>query len=223
MSEILTSFQKKLLNQIGESELSDYFVWAGGTALSYQYLQHRLSNDLDFLSKELLPSEYLLSHLKDTAKKLNIDNIEEQKKYNRHLFWLKKNKKELKIEFVFYPFPSIKKEEEVAEFKIKVDSIEDILAGKFHAVFERAEPKDIFDIYCILQKKKIEFLKPIKWVKKKFGVKIDPVLLVSKILEGVIKIKKIEPLILEKELYNPKKIKEYFDKEAREYLEKKVK
>jgi len=223
MAKILGDFQKEVLKEIGKSELSAHFIWFGGTALSYQYLHHRKSYDLDFLSKDLFPDEYLLSQIKKIAKNLKIKKIEEQKKFNRHEFWLKKNKRVLKIEFVFYPFPNIKKSIKLKEFNIRIDSIEDILTNKTHAIFERAEPKDVFDFYCILEKRKIKFFLILKWVKKKFGVEIDPVLLVSKILEGAIKLAEIKPLILKKELYQPDKIKKYFEKEAQNYLKRKIK
>lgn len=223
MAKILTLFQKEVLKEIGKSKLSHYFIWSGGTALSYQYLRHRRSYDLDFLSKDLLPDEYLLSQIKKIAQNLKIKKIEEQKKFNRHEFWLKKNKETLRIEFVFYPFPTIKKAIKLMEFNIKIDSIEDILTNKTHAIFERAEPKDVFDIYCILKKRKTKFFNIFKWVRKKFGVEIDPVLLVSKILEGATKLTMIKPLILKKEFYKPNKIKEYFEKEAQDYLKRKIK
>ena len=223
MPETLTDFQKEVLKEIGKSELADHFVWFGGTALSYQYLNHRESYDLDFFSKDLFPGEYLLTQVKKIAKNLRIKKIEEQKKFNRHEFWFKKNKKILKIEFVFYPFPDVKKSKRIKEFNIKINSIEDILANKAHALFERAEPKDVFDFYCILVKEKIKFFLVFKWIKKKFGVEIDPVLLTSKIFEGAERLPEIKPLIFKKEFYRLDKIKKYFEKETQNYLRKKIK
>lgn len=223
MAKILSPFQKNFLKELGKSELSTFFIWSGGTALSYQYLSHRKSYDLDFLSNDLLPDDYLLTQIKKIAKNLKIKKIEEQKKFNRHEFWLKKDRETLRIEFVFYPFPNIKKPVILKEFNIKIDSIEDILTNKAHIIFERTEPKDVFDFYCILQKRKTNFLLILKWVKKKFGVEIDPVLLVSKILEGAGKLSEIRPLILKKEFYNSNKIKRFFESKAREYLKRKIK
>lgn len=84
MPKTLTGFQRKVLKEIGESELSRFFIWSGGTALSYRYLHHRLSADLDFMSQDLFPDDYLLSQIKKIAKNLRIKKIEEQKKFNRH-------------------------------------------------------------------------------------------------------------------------------------------
>jgi len=223
MPKILSSFQKEALRKIGESELSRFFVWSGGTALSAIYLNHRLSVDLDFLSQDLLPDDYLLTQIGKVAKSLKIREVEEQKRLNRHEFWLKRGKETLKIEFVFYPFPHIKRPKKIKEFNLKIDSLEDIITNKAHAVYERNEPKDVFDFYYILQTKKINLLKIFKWVEKKFGVKIDPAHFISKIFKGADDLKKIRPLILNKKSFQPAAIKKYFQKEAENYLKKKIK
>lgn len=223
MPKILIELQKEVLKEIGKSELSRFFIWSGGTALSFQYLRHRLSADLDFLAQDLLPDEYLLTQVKKIAKNLKIKKVEEQKRFNRHEFWLKRNKEILRIEFVFYPFPYIKPPKKVKEFNIKIDSIEDILTNKAHAIYERSEPKDIFDFYWILQKRQIKFLRIFKWAEKKFGVTIDPVLFVSEVLRGADKLHQIKPLILKKELFKPSLIRNFFQKEAEIYLRKKIK
>ncbi|PJB83953.1 hypothetical protein CO087_00790 [Candidatus Wolfebacteria bacterium CG_4_9_14_0_8_um_filter_39_46] len=220
--KILTNFQKEVLKEIGKSELSRFFVWSGGTALSFYYLQHRLSVDLDFMSQDLFREEYLLAELRKIARKLGVKSIEEQKKLNRHEFWLKKGEEVLRMEFVFYPFPHIKPPQKLKEFNIKIDSIEDMLTNKAHAAYERSEPKDIFDLYCILLIKKINFFRIFKWVEKKFGVKIDPVLFTGEALGGAEKLKEIRPSILKKKLFKPSSIKIYFQKEAGIYLKKKI-
>ncbi len=222
MGRFLTDFQKKVLKEIGKSELARFFIWSGGTALSYCYLRHRESFDLDFMSTDLFPDDYILSEIRKIADNLKIRKIEEQKIYNRHNFWFKKNNETLKLEFIFYPFLSIKKPKKLEEFNLKIDSLEDILTNKMHSIFERSEPKDVFDFYCILKKEKIKLALVFNWVKKKFGIEIDPVLFTGKILEGADKLNKIKPLITKKELYNSNKIKEYFEQKAQKYLKKKI-
>ncbi len=221
-NKILTNFQKKALKETGKGELSRFFVWSGGTALSFHYLQHRRSIDLDFMSQDLLRDEYILLELQKIAKSLGVKSIEEQKKLNRHEFWLKRNREVLRIEFVFYPFPNIKSPRALKEFDVKIDSLEDMLANKAHAAYERAEPKDVFDLYCILTIREINFLQIFKWVEKKFGVRIDPVLFTAELLKGAERLKEIKPLILKKNLFNPSSIKGYFQKEAEVYLRKKI-
>lgn len=221
-NKILTDFQKGVLKEIGKSQLARFFVWSGGTALSFYYLQHRLSVDLDFMSQDLFRDESLLIELRKIAKVLDIKSIEEQKIFNRQEFWLKKNKETLKTEFVFYPFPFIKRPKRLKEFNIKIDSLEDMLTNKAHAAYERSEPKDIFDIYCILLTKKVSFLKIFKWVEKKFGVKIDPVLFTSNVLKGADRLEEIKPLILKRGFFKLSAIKDYFQREAEIYLKKRI-
>lgn len=222
MQEILNNFQKDFLKILGKTELSKFFIWSGGTALSF-YLKHRLSFDLDFLSQELLPDDYLLAQIKKISSELKITKIEENKRFNRNEFWLTQNKEKLKVEFVFYPFPYIKSPKKIKDFNIKIDSLEDILTNKAHAVFERYEPKDIFDFYCLLKEKKFKFQKVFQWLKKKFGTEIDPVLFSSQLLKGIENLKLIKPLIIKKELYHPKEIEKFFKEKAEDYLRKKLK
>ena len=223
-NKILNNFQIEVLKEISKSQLSSFFIWSGGTALSFYYLKHRLSYDLDFLSQELIPEDYILAEIKKISKNLKIKKIEEQKRFNRYEFWFKKNKDAIKIEFVFYPFPFIEKQKKIKDLNIKIDSIKDILTNKAHAIFERSEPKDVFDFYCILVYfQNIKQAQIFKWIKKKFGVIIDPVLFYSKVLRGADNLNLIKPLILKKDILNVKKIKEYFKKQAEDNLRKKIK
>lgn len=223
MPEILSLLHQKALKEIGDSELASFFIWSGGTALAYYYLQHRQSIDLDFMSTDLMPADYLLAQVQKIAEKLQVVKIQEQKRFNRHEFWLTtKNKKTLRLEFIFYPFPYIKKPLRLKKINIKIDSLEDILTNKTHAIFERNEPKDVFDFYCILQKTKTKFPLILKWVKKKFGVDIDLVILVSKMLQGANRLNQIKPLVLKKEFYNPEKINNFFKDQANSFLKEKI-
>jgi len=47
---ILTPFQQQLLRAIGQTQIAENFYLTGGTALAAYFLQHRLSEDLDFFS-----------------------------------------------------------------------------------------------------------------------------------------------------------------------------
>lgn len=220
---ILNNLQKSFLKKLGEGELAKSYVWSGGTALAYLYLQHRLSYDLDFLSLDLVPDRELLINIRRIAKELRITKIEERSRFNRHEFFLKMRKENLRIEFVYYPFPPIKKRGPISEFKMRVDSLEDMATNKTLAVFERSEPKDTFDLYWILQIKQVKFLTLFKWVEKKFGVIIDPVIFASEALKGADRLQEIQPLVLKKRFYQPRKIKQYFLQAPQEYLKKKIK
>lgn len=62
---ILTEDQKSLLFRFRESQLRDRFYVTGGTALSAFYLQHRLSEDLDFFTEQTVGIEEVLMALTD--------------------------------------------------------------------------------------------------------------------------------------------------------------
>ncbi|MCJ7684760.1 MAG: nucleotidyl transferase AbiEii/AbiGii toxin family protein, partial [Desulfobacteraceae bacterium] len=51
-NRILTPNQADFLLEFAKSELKDVFRLTGGTALSAFFLEHRLSEDLDFFSAE---------------------------------------------------------------------------------------------------------------------------------------------------------------------------
>lgn len=223
MQEVLNNFQRDFLKTLGKTELSRYFLWSGGTALSFYYLKHRLSFDLDFFSQELLPDDYLLLQIKKIFSELKVKKFEEIKKLNRYEFFFNRDKEKLKVELVFYPFPYIKPPQKIKEFNIKIDSLEDILTNKAHTIFERYEPKDIFDFYCILKMKKFKFEKVFAWLKKKFGGEIDPVLFVSRLLRGLENFKLIKPIIIRKDLYQPREIEKFFKEETEKFLRKKLK
>ena len=66
---ILTPNQQLLLEHASQSKvITDTFYLTGGTALSEFYLQHRLSEDLDFFSEEELDTTAIAAWVKATAK-----------------------------------------------------------------------------------------------------------------------------------------------------------
>lgn len=218
---LLTPFQREWLAAIGGSELGKHLVWSGGTALNFAYETFRLSEDLDFLSREPLPGDYLLANIRSLAKKLRVTKIEEQHKFNRHQFFIQKDKDSLKIEIVYYPFPPLRKPKLLQEFSLRVDALEDIAANKAHALFERVEPKDVLDVYVILKKLNIPIPALLKLTRKKFGTEIDPTLFAAKALEVADHLGNIRPLLLKK--ISPKEIKEFFQNQATRYLKKQLK
>lgn len=220
---ILNNFQKSALKELGKSELAKHFYWSGGTALAYGYLQHRFSEDLDFMSQELLPEDYLFQLVKNLSGNLKIKKIEQKKIYNRGEFIFYKNNQSLKLEFVYYPFKNYKKTRLLKEFNVRISSLEDIAINKIHALYERSEPKDIFDLYWILAKSKLNLKFLIKGVEKKFGVEIDLALFIVKTINTIEKLDGIQPLIFKKFLCQKEKMRKYFQNEANRYLKKYIK
>lgn len=222
MKKILTPIQERFLHALQKSELSKYFYWTGGTLLASHYLRHRLSEDLDFFSDQLFFDEYMAAQLLELKKATGAKKMLETKRLNRRQFLLKYSRQWLKVEFAYFPFPTLEKHRHLRGFTIAVDSLRDLAANKLHACFERNEPKDIFDLYCIIQKKKYRFLKLFSWVEKKFGVSFDPVTTITKILKNIPTLQNLHPYILNKDLFHLKTIKDFFEYEGLKFLRNKI-
>lgn len=222
MKKILTARQKKFLEAFRASELSKHFYWSGGTLLAYYYLQHRFSEDLDFFSEDLFPDEFIAAEIFKIKKMTGAIKITEHKKLNRHQFVFNFGKDSLKIEFVYFPFPSIEPKKILRAFDIKIDSLKDITANKIHAAFERSEPKDVFDLYFILKKDSVSFTGLFGLVEQKFGVQIDPVSFGAKVLSSAAQLQKIQPLIFSKKKHQMQEIEIFFRKATFSYLKKQI-
>src|SRR5437667_12258111 len=105
---ILTNKQRLLLDLISQQkDIVNSFYLSGGTALAEFYLQHRLSEDLDFFSMEEVDSINIQVGLKSIQEKAGIDKIDFQQSFNRNLFFLHHKDGFIKIEFTYYPFTQI--------------------------------------------------------------------------------------------------------------------
>ena len=165
---ILTKEQLIFLNHFKLSELAKYFYLTGGTALSAFYLKHRYSYDLDFFTeeKESLDINNIIVFLKSIP---NLNSISYEKIYDRRIFFININGKNLKIEFTFYPFKNIAKR--ITADGLNIDSFEDIFVNKIAAISDRKETKDLIDLYFILEKKGVSYiLWGVEKAKEKFGI-----------------------------------------------------
>lgn len=205
----LTKLQKMTLEAIGQSELAQFFYWTGGTLLSAHYLHHRKSYDLDFFSEDLIEEDFVLAVMNQIKKRLKTTSMERQIVRNRQQYQLRKAADELNLEFVYYPFQSIIKPKKVKEWPVAIDSLKDMAVNKTRALFERAEPKDIIDLWYIHQKERWSIERLAKLVEKKFGVGIDYPTLVSRALDAVERLEDARPLLLKKT--SVKKMKQDID------------
>ena len=165
---ILTENQKALLMRFGASPLRESFYLTGGTALSAFYLQHRLSEDLDFFTD----NEFAIETVLDFVKLLpGIQERHYERKYDRRIFLLHyPNGQAMKVEFTRYPFT--RRVAGPVIDSICVDSLEDILVNKLMAMTDREEPKDYVDLFCALcdhPELKLDTL--VEATAAKFGVK----------------------------------------------------
>lgn len=163
--EILNKVQKKVLGAFGSILDSEHFYLTGGTALSYFYLKHRKSNDLDFFTtnEELItPFSYRLEKTLIKDKGMAV-----QRQRGMHSFvellvnpvggqFLNRKVEETTIihlaqEATF----RFEKTREFPEYpKLKVDSLLDIALNKLLALFGRAILRDFIDVYFLVKRAK---------------------------------------------------------------------
>ena len=220
--ELLDDFQKTVLKGFGKSELAEKFYWSGGTALAYHYLKHRQSFDLDFFSEDLFSDEWILTEVNKIKEMAEITKSEYQKKINRWLFFLHRGNEVLKFELVYYPFPLIDKPKIDNNFQIKVDSLLDIATNKVQTIFERQEPKDVFDLYWILKKEKVSLDKLFDLAERKFGSSIDPVTWAARAILAAEGLDNLKPLTFKDYSVKPATLESFFQNYSFKDLKKKL-
>lgn len=205
--EILKEWQKRTLDFIfSKNELRNFYL-TGGTALAGFYLNHRISDDLDFFSYTDFDSIFIHDTANKLGKIIKTDKIRFSKIYDRSQFYYSVDKEEYKIEFTRYPFEQL---EAISDFgHVRVDSEFDIAVNKLITIIDRFDPKDFVDMYFLIQKYPLEKLKD--GVLAKFNAKLDPLTVGSSFsrvrnIEALPKI--IKPLTI-------KKLKEFFNSEAK--------
>ncbi len=215
--------QKKVLELFKETPLKEKFYWTGGTLLSFFYLHHRQSNDLDFFTEKPFNRNQVIKFINLLGKKLKLKHIEEKKIFDRYNFFLH-NKKKLRIEFALYEHPALLPRKKWSG--IFIDSLDDIAANKTMAFFDRNDPKDLYDIYFLLTKKKYSVKKLLKLTKKKFNIEFSKSAFWSEAFKSLRDLENLKPLFLVKTPKQKQKlikeIKEYFSDQSNQYLKKKL-
>lgn len=207
---ILTPKQKIFLKEfINNSPLSSLFYLTGGTALSEFYLQHRLSEDLDFFCPQKFEIDIVHEFINKEKTILQAEKVLFEKRNGRDIFTLDfKNKDFLKVEFVHYPYHNLAPFKKIGN--LSVDSLIDIAVNKLFSVFARNETKDFVDLFFLLKKYTVTQL--LDGVEKKFELKL------SKFSVGneFYKIRKITQLPKMIRKLSLRELIDYFKDQARE-------
>lgn len=169
---ILTKTQQVFLKLLGKQSFSKKFYLSGGTALAGFYIPYRFSEDLDFFSEEEVQIDELTAFLQSIKNKLGFESFDFNTSFNRNLFFLKFPNETLKLEFTYYPFKQLDDSRE--EFKVKIDSIEDIAVNKLFTIYQTPRSRDFMDLYMIIQKYGFTIDDLIKKAKIKFDSHVDP-------------------------------------------------
>jgi len=220
----LSKLQKDILSFFGKDTLGKNFYWTGGTLLAYQYFHHRFSVDLDFFSNDLFADNKCLEFINRLKKYVGAEKITFTLQYNRRLYLVERGKEILKLEIVFFPFPAIEKRKTLPEFSLKIDSLTDIIINKTLSIYQRNEVKDVYDLYCYLTNRpKYDLFKLIDLVEKKFGVAIEPALLLAKINELTTNLDNLQPFSVTCYPELTKKVKTFFQRTFNLLAKKRIK
>lgn len=192
---MLTKKQKLALEIVFSSNLAKIATWGGGTALSEVYLKHRRSDDVDIILSQMPPTTELTLLTQKIKSALVAKKVSSFATMNRFQYVFDSAKKQLKLEFVFYPFIKLGRIKYLGN--LRVESLFDIAVSKTLASYQRQEPKDTIDMYFLL-KNTFSLAELAKGVEKKFGEIIDTAHLLAKLTDSLKKYPAIKPLLYKK-------------------------
>lgn len=174
-----TPLQEKIFKVFSQEKTSQYFYFTGGTALSVFYLQHRISDDLDFFSERDFANESIIPIIKKISEEIELPYRFTQREKARIFEFVKKDKLFIKVDFVYYPYKRVEVGKKVGN--IEVDSLKDIAANKLITINQREDVKDFVDLYFLLKKFTIWDL--LYAVEAKFRMEMDMVLIAADFLK----------------------------------------
>lgn len=149
---VLTKEQKIILDLVSRNDyLSHQFYFTGETALSYFYLQHRFSENLDFFSEEKFDNEIVFSLISKWSKIYHFTFtsrfVEIVYRFNLNF----ENKANFKIDFAYFPHKKVERGGKINS--MVVDSLKDIAVNKLLTINQRTDVKDFVDLYFLLNEK----------------------------------------------------------------------
>lgn len=133
------------------------FYLAGGTAAALQ-LGHRISEDLDFFSREEFSADNMVSLLRGKGK-LIID-----KKLSDTLLGVLNG---TKVSFFHYPYPMLHK---FGSFlSVNLASLVDIACMKIDTIASRGLKRDFVDLYFIMENRNYKFSQLLAFFQEKYS------------------------------------------------------
>lgn len=150
---VLTDLQKDFLRYFSSTFLAKQFFLTGGTALSAFYLQHRLSEDMDFFTQEEGQVSLVLPELKEMVPLLKAQ-LEIKRNFRNYLeIFISRGEELLRCDFAMDSPYRLQPLVVNDEYHIYLDNILDIACNKLSALFDRTDPKDFVDIFFLHHEK----------------------------------------------------------------------
>ena len=218
MSSILSKNQTDILSILSnQKQIVDSFYLSGGTALAEFYLQHRLSEDLDFFSEKEFDPLFITLTFKKMQNKTGIKKINYEQSFNRNLFFLELENDTIKTEFTYFPFTRIDSKKKFGD--LYIDSLIDIAVNKIFTIYQKPRSRDFIDLYFILMHEKSWKLDElVEKAQVKFDTYINPIQLSSQFVKAPIL--KDYPNMIKK--IDDKDWQSFFMKEAKRLTESKL-
>lgn len=130
-------------------EIIRWYTFTGGTALSEVYLQHRLSEDLDFFTRSPVMDHKIQAFIDGAKIIIGYESYEKRSSSGLFMYTLIfADGDRLKLDFNEYDFPQVEQRTKLG--KLEVDSIFDIAINKLEAILSRAKVRDFVDLYIAM-------------------------------------------------------------------------
>ncbi len=149
-TDVLTPFQLNVLKVLSKEPLLKDFYLTGGTALAAFYLQHRLSEDLDFFTETPGGIGRVPPLLKRITRQMKAKLVLGRR--FETLFecaLVRKTGEKVEMDFALDMPGRLKPILRHKSWGLRVDNRTDIACNKLSALYERSEPKDFVDVYWI--------------------------------------------------------------------------
>lgn len=166
---ILTPRQSFLVEQAAKNdELTRWYYLTGGTALSEFYLHHRLSEDIDFFTRNQVIQPKVDAFLQDIEKEAGIVRRVWKQISGLYTYSLTYEDGEMiKVDFNEYDFPQVEQGTMVG--KLRVDSVYDIAINKLYTMFSRKKARDYVDLFVLLSPGDFSMEQLLSRIPDKFG------------------------------------------------------
>ncbi|WP_448384116.1 nucleotidyl transferase AbiEii/AbiGii toxin family protein [Desulfosoma sp.] len=184
------------------SDMASDFVLSGGTALAAFYLEHRLSDDLDFFSHlpgHFPPTDSLRHWMERHLGQAIYNRIADRRQFSVSCEGVL-----LKVEFVPLYFSRLGSP--VPVDGIYVDSLEDIAANKIIAMADRFDPKDFFDVWMIAKKTPLDIGSMVKLAERKHKANYRYLLHLERIIANPASLEAIRAV----EVFDPHEVTSFF-------------
>jgi hypothetical protein len=154
--QVLPPKTQETLEILNRNGIIHDFYLSGGTCCAL-YLGHRISQDLDFFTK---------NNFSATSLKANLNNLRAIKILSEDKNTLHCQLNQTRLSFLRYKYPLVKPFNFLN--KAKISSLLDVLCTKLDTISSRGSKKDFIDLYFALKIKKFTLKQIIKAFKKKY-------------------------------------------------------